>query len=220
MEGAAGDDDQACCGWALQRSDWRGRQRARARSLAPLYDAWTADGRTVYGAALANRQATDLAAAGIPADRRSSIAAFLWRAEHGRYDLNSKSVVVVDEVSLLSTRQQLDLLRLQQKHGFTLAEVGDFAQMQSVEASGGLALVRRALPDIPEVLTSIRQSHESERENVRLLRAGEVSEVLNRKRADGTLADGRRRAGTNGREGCPALARAHAGEQRRRRATR
>ena len=41
--------------------------------IAPLYDAWTADGRTVYGAALANRQASDLAAAGSPrnVDRRS-----------------------------------------------------------------------------------------------------------------------------------------------------
>ena len=164
--------------------------------IAPLYDAWTADGRTVYGAALANRQASDLAAAGIPAERRSSIAAFLWRAAHGRYELNSKSVVVVDEVSLLSTRHQLDLLRLQKKHGFALAELGDFAQMQSVEASGGLALVRRALPDIPEVVTSIRQHRESERENVRLLRAGEVGEVLERKMADGTLlmvAGGRER---------------------------
>jgi hypothetical protein len=155
--------------------------------VSPLYDAWTVDGRIVYGAALANRQASDLAAAGIPAERRSSVAAFIRRGEHGKYKLDSNSVVVIDEVSLLSTRDQLSLLRLQKQHGFTLAEVGDFAQMQSIEASGGLALVRRALPDIPEILTSVRQNSELERENVRLVRAGEVGEVLDRKQADGTL---------------------------------
>jgi hypothetical protein len=122
VEGAAGDDDQAGVCRALQRRYRRGWQW-QEYNISPLYDAWTANGRTVYGAALANRQASDLAAAGIPAERRSSIAAFLWRAEHGRYDLNNKSVVVIDEVSLLSTRHQLDLLRLQKKHGFTLAEV-------------------------------------------------------------------------------------------------
>jgi ATP-dependent exoDNAse (exonuclease V) alpha subunit len=44
------------------------------------------------------------------------------------------SVVVVDEVGLVGTRQMLDLLRLQQRTGAQIAMVGDPKQCQSIEA--------------------------------------------------------------------------------------
>ena len=168
----------------------------KSTSLEVLVDAWKADGRTVYGATLAHRQATDLRAAGIDAVNRTAMDAFLGRVERGRYKVDTKSVVVVDEVSMLSTRQQLSLMRLQKKYGFVLAEVGDFAQLQSVEASAGIKLIERALPEMPQILTSIRQRLQSERDLTQLFRDGNAAEGLRRKQADGTalmVAGGRTR---------------------------
>ena len=158
----------------------------KSTSLKVLVDAWKAGGREVYGATLAHRQATDLKAAGIDAANRTAVDAFLSRVERGKYRLDGKSVVVVDEVSLLSTKQQLSLMRLQKQHGFVLAEVGDFAQLQSVDASAGMKLIEKALPDLPQILTSIRQRLQSERDLTQLFRVGEAGEGLARKQADGT----------------------------------
>ena len=110
------------------------------------------------------------------------------RAASGKYALDANSVVMVDEVSLLSTRQQLDLLRLQKQHGFKLVEVGDFEQLQAVEASAGIKLVREALgaEAIPEITSSIRQRQQSERDLAQLFRDGHATEALRIKRADGT----------------------------------
>ncbi|MGC2522940.1 MAG: MobF family relaxase, partial [Stellaceae bacterium] len=102
----------------------------KSTALAPLVEAWKADGRTVFGITLAWRQAVDLRSAGI-ADG-TSVAAFLKRVEVGRYRLDRNSVVVVDEVGLIGTRQMLDLLRLQARTGAQLVMVGDPKQCQSI----------------------------------------------------------------------------------------
>ena len=84
-----------------------------------------ATGGEVYGAALAWRQSDDLAEAGIAAADRAALSVFLERVQAGRCRLDRASVVVVDELGLLGTRQLLELLRLQQQHGFQLVAVGD-----------------------------------------------------------------------------------------------
>ena len=165
-----------------------GAGAGKTASIEVMVDAWKADGGTEYGAALAWRQSGDLAAAGIPDANRAAMDPFLKRAASGQYKLDAKSAVFVDEVSLLSTRQQLDLLRLQKEHGFKLIEVGDFNQLQAVEASAGIKLIRQALGNdaIPEITTSIRQRAEQERLVAALFRDGHASEALDLKRADGT----------------------------------
>ena len=57
----------------------------KSTALAPLVDAWKADGRAVFGITLAWRQAADLKSAGIA--ERASVAAFLKRVEIGQYVL-------------------------------------------------------------------------------------------------------------------------------------
>jgi hypothetical protein len=156
--------------------------------LAPLVDAWAAEGRTVHGAALAWRQSEDLAAAGIARERLSAMSVFLDRSQKGQVTLDRQSVVVVDELGLLGTRQLLDLLRLQREQGFQLVAVGDPKQCQSIEAGPVIGLLRRALGDeaIPELLTTIRQNTERERETSLLFREGQAAEALARKREGGT----------------------------------
>ena len=156
--------------------------------LAPLVDAWHADGRTVFGAALAWRQTDDLEKAGIPEARRAAMSVFLERVHAGKLALNLDSVVVVDELGLLGTRQLLELLQLQAEHGFQLVAVGDPKQCQSIEAGPVIDLLRQALGPgaVPEILTTVRQQTERERAASLLFREGQAAEALAMKRADGT----------------------------------
>ena len=158
----------------------------KSTALAPLVEAWKADGREVFGITLAWRQAADLRSAGIA--ERASVAAFLKRVETGRYLPDRNSVVVVDEVGLLGTRQMLDLLRLQQRTGMQIVMVGDPKQCQSIEAGPVIELLRKAIGEeaVPEILTSIRQKTEREREITGLFRAGRAAEALEMKQQDGT----------------------------------
>ncbi len=156
--------------------------------LAPLVDAWREDGRQVYGAALAWRQTEDLVGAGIEAKNRAALAAFLKRAEAGTIQLDRNSVVVADEVGLIGSRQLLDMLRLQERHGFQLVAVGDPKQCQSIEAGPVVTILQNALGEgaIPELLTTMRQATERERETSLMFREGRAAEALEVKRGNGT----------------------------------
>ena len=157
--------------------------------LNPLVRAWQADGRYVYGIALAWRQSDDLAEAGIPAANTRAVASFLRALEQGKLGLNRKSVVVVDEVGLLGTRQLNAILAAQEAKHFQLVMIGDPKQMQSVEAGPVIELLRRALgaDKVPELGSSIRQKVEEERETVLMFRNGQAEEAVRRKDANGTL---------------------------------
>ncbi len=91
--------------------------------LKPLVRAWQDDGRTVHGIALAWRQSDDLAEAGI-VGRTRAVMSFLTAVERGRLALDAQSVVVLDEVGLLGTRQLNDILALQKRTRFQLVDAG------------------------------------------------------------------------------------------------
>ena len=157
--------------------------------LKPLVRAWREDGRVVHGIALAWRQSGDLADAGIDKLNTSAVASFLRGVESGRVQLNRKSVVVVDELGLLGTRQLNDILAVQKKAGFQLVMIGDPKQMQAVEAGPVIELLRRALgpENVPELGNSVRQKVAEERETALMLRNGQTEEAILRKDANGTL---------------------------------
>lgn len=153
--------------------------------LAPLVAAWQAEGGRVYGAALAWRQSDDLAGTGIAEPDRAALSVFLDRAQRGEVRLDARSVVVVDELGLLGTRQLLNLLRLQASSGCRIVAIGDEKQCQSIEAGPVIDLLRRALgPEaVPELLSSVRQESERERETALLFREGQAGPALGRLRA-------------------------------------
>jgi hypothetical protein len=156
--------------------------------LKPLVRVWGEDGRVVHGIALAWRQSNDLAEAGIEG-RTRAVAAFLKAAERGQIELDPKSIVVVDEVGLLGTRQLNDILALQKGTGFQLVMLGDPKQMQAVEAGPVIGLLRRALGDdaVPELGSSVRQKDTEERETVLMFRNGQTDAAIQRKAANGTF---------------------------------
>ncbi|WP_234730051.1 MobF family relaxase [Acidocella facilis] len=157
--------------------------------LKPLVRAWQADGRVVHGVALAWRQSDDLAEAGIPTANTRAVTAFLRDVERGKLVLGRKSVVVVDEVGLLGTRQLNATMAAQAEKGFQLVMIGDPKQMQAVEAGPVIELLRRALGagKVPELGSSVRQKAEEERETVLMFRNGQTEEAVRRKDANGTL---------------------------------
>ncbi|GEO43034.1 hypothetical protein SAE02_71820 [Skermanella aerolata] len=157
--------------------------------LKPLVDAWKETGRDVHGIALAWRQADDLVDAGIKRENAKALSVFFQAVQKGDVVLDSKSVVVVDELSLLGTRQGLDLLRLQEKHGYQLVMIGDDKQCQSIEAGPIIGLLRQALgPEmVPEIHTTVRQQTDRERDIVGAFRGGRVAEAIAMKREDGTV---------------------------------
>lgn len=152
---------------------------------------WLEEGRAVFGTAIANRQADDLQGAGIAHDHRvRSLAAFLWKAERGHLiGLNERSVVVLDEVGQVGTRQFLSLMRLRDKVGFKVVAVGDAKQAQPIEAGSVLRLLRTEFGEqaVPEVKETIRQRRERDRTVAGLFREGEAAKALDMKREDGTV---------------------------------
>jgi hypothetical protein len=157
--------------------------------LKPLVRAWRDDGRAVHGIALAWRQSDELPEAGIEPRNTRAVASFLHGVQSGTLQLDRKSVVVIDEIGLLGTRQLNDILAAQKRGGFQLVMLGDPKQMQSVEAGSVIALLRRALGDgkIPELGSSVRQRDAEERETVLMFRNGQTEEAVRRKDANGTL---------------------------------
>ena len=160
----------------------------KSASLSPLVAAWKEEGREVYGASLAWRQADDLADAGIDKRNVKAFSVLIDAIEAGEIKLTRNSVVAVDEWGMLGTRSGLALLRAREKHGFSIVALGDDKQCASIEAGPIIDLSRRALgvKNVPEILTTKRQKTEREREIVGLLREGRAAEALSMKRADGT----------------------------------
>jgi hypothetical protein len=157
--------------------------------LKPLVKAWEDDGRTVYGIALAWRQSSELADAGIQKDRTRAVESFLNALSKEKISLDSNDVVVVDEVGLLGTRQLNQILLAQRQANFQLVMIGDPKQMQAIEAGPVIALLRQALGEkaVPELGTSVRQNDIEDRETTLMFRNGETAAAIQRKFANGTL---------------------------------
>lgn len=155
--------------------------------LPPLVRAWEAQGMEVHGVAQAWRQAKELEGAGISHARTRALQPFLDGVREGRTRLGQDSVVVLDELGQIGTRQLLDLLRMRAEHGFKLVALGDDKQAQSIEAGPVIELLRRAVGEerIPQILDTIRQRTERERKLATMFRDGRAGEAIAAKRATG-----------------------------------
>lgn len=157
--------------------------------LQPLVDAYTTAGAQVFGTSLGWKQTRALVETGIPEGRCHALAKLLEDGERGKLALGPKTVVVVDELGQVGTRDLLRLMRLRAAHGgFRILAVGDPRQCSSVAAGPVIELLREALgPEaIPEILTTVRQREQRERETTGLFRERRAGEAIARKRQDGT----------------------------------
>jgi conjugative relaxase-like TrwC/TraI family protein len=156
--------------------------------LKPLVEGWQHRGLEVWGTAQAWRQAKDMRGAGIAHANVRALDPLLAGIAEGRTKVSENSVVVLDELGRIGTRQLLELLRLREKHGFKLATFGDDRQATSIEAGPVVQLLRRALGEerIPMLLETVRQEKAREQEIAGMWRKGEAAEAIAAKRTDGT----------------------------------
>jgi hypothetical protein len=152
--------------------------------LSPVVSAMREDGRHVHGIARGWKQAAALRDSGIEQNDAHAVSAFLKKINKGRVKLDSNSVVIIDELSQVSRNDALELLQLQQKHGFTMLAIGDPKQIGSIEAPVMDLLVKTLGDKVPK--TSVRQSTEREREISGLFRDGKAREAIAMKRDDRT----------------------------------
>ena len=137
----------------------------KTTTLRPIADLCREHGGTVIATAVAWRTAVAL---GNDLDARPfCVDKLLKLAAKNGVEIDDRTVIVVDEAGMLSTRQAHHVLRLAERHGARVVFAGDTRQQQPVEAGPGLRLIRDAVgsvrvdrirrqqPDLEDILVHV-----------------------------------------------------------------
>ena len=148
----------------------------KTTALSAAREAWVASGLKVVGVAVARRAARELQdSAGIPS---TSVAALLLELRRGgRFALEPGTVVVLDEASMVSSRDLGELVEHVVNAGGKLVLCGDHRQLPSIRAGGAFrAIVART--DAIELTHNRRQQEQWERDALDTLREGVASKAI------------------------------------------
>ncbi len=147
-------------------------------------EAWELAGYTVVGGALAGKAAEGLEKeAGIPS---RTLASWELGWQQGRRRLDDKTVFVLDEAGMVSSRQMATFVEAVTKSGAKLILVGDAEQLQPIEAGAAFrAIVERT--GYAELETIYRQNNPWMRAASLNLARGRIREALSSYRAKGKL---------------------------------
>jgi Ti-type conjugative transfer relaxase TraA len=159
---------------------WAGTGKSYLLGVAR--EAWAGQGLRVVGGALSGRAAAGLGdSAGISESRTLASWEHAWRRGEAR--LGRRDVLVIDEASLVGTRQMGRVLQEAEHGGAKVVLVGDTRQLQAIEAGSPM----RALGQVAgqAVLRDIRrQALPWQQEASAALAAGRVGEALSAYRKD------------------------------------
>ena len=112
----------------------------KTTTLRPITDLHREHGYGIVPTAVAWRTAVAL---GDDCDARAyCVDKLLKLAAKGQVEIGRRTLIVVDEAGMLSTRQAHHILQLSEKHGAKVVFAGDTRQQQPVEAGPGLRLIR------------------------------------------------------------------------------
>lgn len=149
----------------------------KTTAMRALRKSWTRD----HGSASVVGLAPSAAAAQVLTDdlgiRCENTAKWLDLYDRGRTDFTKGELVIVDEATLASTRTLDRLTAIAAKAGAKVLLVGDWAQLQSVDAGGAFALLASARSDAPELSDIHRFTHEWEKAASLDLREGRAEAV-------------------------------------------
>jgi conjugative relaxase-like TrwC/TraI family protein len=152
--------------------------------LGPARKSWEDAGFEVIGAALAGKAAQGLQeGSGIPAQTLHSLIAEL---EAGKRRIDPRTVLVIDEVGMVGTRQIEQLLSLAAAAHSKVILVGDSKQLQSIEAGGVFRRLSQEL-GAAELVDIRRQRDEADRSVVVSLMEGRAGEALENLEARGRV---------------------------------
>jgi Ti-type conjugative transfer relaxase TraA len=147
---------------------------------------WTANGYAVIGGALAGKAAEGLQKeAGIGS---RTLASWQLHWERGEDLLHDKSIFVLDEAGMVSSRQMAALIDAVARAGAKLILVGDAEQLQPIEAGGAFRTLAERL-GYAELGTIFRQHETWMRQASMDLARGDVSKALTQYHARGHVAE-------------------------------
>ncbi len=104
-------------------------------------------------------------------------AKWLYEHSHGRAAFAKDQLVIIDEATLAGTLTLDRTTAHAAKAGAKVLLVGDWAQLQSVEAGGAFAMLVDARDDVPELVDIHRFTHEWEKATSLALRHGQPEAV-------------------------------------------
>jgi conjugative relaxase-like TrwC/TraI family protein len=165
----------------------------KTTALEAAVACWQAGGYRVLGAAVGGTQAVVLSEeTGIEGRTVASVLArYFDRGDFASID--ARTVLLVDEASLVSTRDFVALARATEETGAILRLVGDPAQHSAVAAGGIFRYLTEHHPDETPALSHLYRQQGEEMAEVRLANAeyreGKVTEALERLRRDGRITE-------------------------------
>ncbi|MGF1754944.1 relaxase domain-containing protein [Vibrio makurazakiensis] len=156
----------------------------KSSAMAALHSAYSQQGLSVIGAAIAKKAADNLA----EESRITSytVAKLLSDAERGRNHFSLADVLVVDEAGQLGTKQLNALLHLAQEHNVKVILVGEDKQLDAIELGGCLRFLSQKL-NCSRIEEIKRQRESWARTAVMHLRDGLASKALSAFQAKGLL---------------------------------
>ena len=161
----------------------------KTTTLRPITDLHKEHGYEIVPTAVAWRTAVAL---GDDCDARAyCVDKLLKLAAKEQVEIGPKTLIVVDEAGMLSTRQAHHILQLSERHGAKVVFAGDTRQQQPVEAGPGLRLIRdvagsvrvdrirRQKADLEDVLVHVhKETPEQARFRARLTNSQERDAIL------------------------------------------
>jgi Ti-type conjugative transfer relaxase TraA len=121
--------------------------------LGNARDVWQRSGYNVRGVSLSGIAAQNLEqSSGIPS---RTVASFLYGLDQGRGALRDKDILVIDEAGMLGSRQMERLVSEANRAGAKLVAIGDWQQLQAIEAGAAFRSMADAHPCVE--LTEVRR---------------------------------------------------------------
>jgi conjugative relaxase-like TrwC/TraI family protein len=144
-------------------------------ALGLAREAFELDGYQVYGCAPTGIATVGLADEGF-ADART-VDRLLLDLQAGRTELDSRTVLVVDEAAMVGTRKLAPLLGHAERAGAKVVLVGDDRQFASIAAGGGFRALRLRL-GASELTVNRRQVEAWEQRAIDDVRAGNLEQAI------------------------------------------
>ena len=149
----------------------------KTTAMRALHAAWT----ITHGAGSVVGLAPSAAAAQVLADDLGIVcdntAKWLHEHEHGRVQFASGQLVIIDEATLAGTHALDRITGLAAEAGAKVLLVGDWAQLQSVDAGGAFSMLAAAREDTPELVEILRFDHDWEAAATAALRVGDTAVI-------------------------------------------